>query len=136
MKNISRRSFLEVSIGLGIVAGCSAPTTPKGPLPLGPVSKFPEGKTALDVFRVQIIRNGSELRAISLLCTHQTCLLTPQAEGFDCPCHGSTFDLKGRKLSGPAPLDLPWYELTMSPQGELLLHRDRQVSAEWSLKIS
>lgn len=136
MKNISRRSFLGLSVSLGIAASCSSPSVPKEPLALGLLTNFPEGKTPLNMFRVQIFRENSELRAISLLCTHQTCLLTPVAEGFDCPCHNSKFDTKGTKLSGPAPADLPWYQLSVSTDGQLMLHRDQRVGPEWSLKIS
>lgn len=44
------------------------------------------------------------------ICSHLGCKLTwnPEEESWDCPCHGSRFDKKGRILSNPTqkPLDL------------------------------
>jgi glycine/D-amino acid oxidase-like deaminating enzyme/nitrite reductase/ring-hydroxylating ferredoxin subunit len=49
------------------------------------------------------------LHAVSLRCTHLGCLLRfNEAErSWDCPCHGSRFDVDGAVLEGPAvePLD-------------------------------
>jgi Rieske Fe-S protein len=44
----------------------------------------------------------------SALCTHMGCALSWNAlDGtFDCGCHGSVFDGKGRVCSGPAVVDL------------------------------
>ena len=48
--------------------------------------------------------------ALTAICTHETCTIT----GFDnqhyvCPCHGSTFDVSGHVLGGPAPTSLHQY---------------------------
>src|SRR5450631_2888177 len=41
--------------------------------------------------------------ALSAICTHQTCTITGfGSQNYVCPCHGSTFDLNGRVLGGPA----------------------------------
>jgi glycine/D-amino acid oxidase-like deaminating enzyme/nitrite reductase/ring-hydroxylating ferredoxin subunit len=49
------------------------------------------------------------LHAVSLRCTHLGCLLRFNAaeRSWDCPCHGSRFDVDGAVLEGPAtkPLD-------------------------------
>jgi Rieske Fe-S protein len=44
------------------------------------------------------------LHAVSLRCTHLGCLLRFNAaeRSWDCPCHGSRFDVDGRVLEGPA----------------------------------
>jgi glycine/D-amino acid oxidase-like deaminating enzyme/nitrite reductase/ring-hydroxylating ferredoxin subunit len=49
------------------------------------------------------------LHAVSLRCTHLGCLLRfNQAENsWDCPCHGSRFDVDGTVLEGPATRPLP-----------------------------
>jgi Rieske Fe-S protein len=45
-----------------------------------------------------------KLHAVSLRCTHLGCLLRFNAaeRSWDCPCHGSRFDVDGRVLEGPA----------------------------------
>jgi Rieske Fe-S protein len=44
------------------------------------------------------------LHAVSVRCTHQGCLLRFNAaeRSWDCPCHGSRFDVDGAVLEGPA----------------------------------
>ncbi|PRX50952.1 glycine/D-amino acid oxidase-like deaminating enzyme [Prauserella shujinwangii] len=45
-----------------------------------------------------------ELHAVSLRCTHLGCLLrfNGAERSWDCPCHGSRFDVDGAVLEGPA----------------------------------
>lgn len=45
-----------------------------------------------------------ELHAVSLVCTHLSCHVTwnPAERSWDCPCHGSRFDVDGAVLHGPA----------------------------------
>lgn len=47
-------------------------------------------------------RNGT-LHALSRICTHMGCRLNfqPSDQGFVCPCHGATFDLRGHVRLGP-----------------------------------
>lgn len=48
--------------------------------------------------------------ALTAVCTHQTCTITGFAsQTYVCPCHGSTFDVNGRVLGGPAPAPLRQY---------------------------
>ncbi len=47
--------------------------------------------------------------AINPTCTHAGCTVRPQARTFDCPCHGSSYDLRGNVLRGPAMLPLTTY---------------------------
>src|SRR3954452_9621340 len=44
------------------------------------------------------------LHAVSLRCTHLGCLLrfNSAERSWDCPCHGSRFDIDGNVLEGPA----------------------------------
>ncbi len=52
----------------------------------------------------------------SAACTHLGCIVRFNAieTSWDCPCHGSRFDVDGRVLSGPAVVDLPEAEQTSS----------------------
>ncbi|HVY37429.1 MAG TPA: ubiquinol-cytochrome c reductase iron-sulfur subunit [Polyangia bacterium] len=60
-------------------------------------------------------REGAPVRAFSTICPHLGCGIDydAQARRFDCPCHGSTFDLDGRCLKGPAPRGLDELEVTI-----------------------
>ena len=54
--------------------------------------------------------DASTFVALSALCTHQVCTITGFAsQTYVCPCHGSTFDVNGRVLGGPAPTALHKY---------------------------
>ena len=57
--------------------------------------------------RIALLREGEQVIALSLVCTHLGCTVSVTPEGMICPCHGSRFDRSGQVLSGPAqrPLD-------------------------------
>lgn len=74
----------------------------------------------LPVDSAHVIRDGlgktgvyrdpsGELHAVSLRCTHLGCLVRFNAaeRTWDCPCHGSRFDVDGAVLEGPASRPLP-----------------------------
>ena len=68
------------------------------------------GVVSLEGKRVAAYRDGDgDLHAVSPTCTHLGCEVRfNQAErSWDCPCHGSRFDVDGSVLEGPAvrPLD-------------------------------
>jgi Rieske Fe-S protein len=67
-----------------------------------------------------VVRSGTErtgvyrdpdggLHAVSMRCTHLGCLVRFNAAetSWDCPCHGSRFDVDGNVLEGPAVKPLP-----------------------------
>lgn len=58
------------------------------------------GATPVAVYKAE---NG-ELRALSAVCTHLACIVhfNNAEKSWDCPCHGSRFDLDGSVLQGPA----------------------------------
>lgn len=93
---------------------------------VGEVSAFPFGsRTVIEGRGVEIVREKDGIHAISLVCTHLGCLLKPVLNdseiGYACPCHGSNFTPKGEVLGGPAPRDLPWYEIYMDNAGTLVV---------------
>src|SRR5438270_6830294 len=51
---------------------------------------------------------AGELHAVAATCTHLGCRLAfnTAERSWDCPCHGSRFDVEGRVLQGPATKDL------------------------------
>lgn len=100
---------------VGLLSGClgqgSGSRTRK--FKLVEASKLKEGLNEFPIERVAVLKTGEKLSAISLVCTHQTCLIkaAPGGRGFLCPCHGSEFDEKGVVVQGPAKDPLPWYEV-------------------------
>ena len=78
------------------------------PAQQGATAEVPRGEA-------RIVRDGlgkagvyrddeGELHAVSLRCTHLGCLLrfNSAERSWDCPCHGSRFDVDGGVLQGPA----------------------------------
>ncbi|OQY16245.1 MAG: hypothetical protein B6I36_10605 [Desulfobacteraceae bacterium 4572_35.1] len=57
--------------------------------------------------RFAIIREGAEVYALSLVCTHLGCTLNVTSSKLSCPCHGSVFDRSGDVTHGPADKALP-----------------------------
>ncbi len=114
MENISqsRRQFLSLALLLAsggmlyryltprphgkprILASCAS-----GDVPYNGALVFPDE-------RLVLLRDGSGLYALSLVCTHLGCTVTVSAQGLACPCHGSLFDRRGRVLKGPADRSL------------------------------
>ena len=104
----SRRKFLGTALTLLVGAvGLGKFLSPK----------LPPGRTLLSVAgaelpaggalvyreeRVTLIREGGEVYALSLVCTHLGCTVQVTPTGLLCPCHGSSFDRGGRVLRGPA----------------------------------
>ncbi len=61
-----------------------------------------DGALVLPQFGFAVVREGTELIALDLACTHLGCTVTANESGFACPCHGSRFSSSGAVLSGPA----------------------------------
>lgn len=95
---------------------------------IGKPEDFPPGaRIALDTRRICIIRDGDRLAAISTTCTHLGCIVAVAETGFACPCHGSRFDQDGNVTGGPAPRALPWFQVSLAPNGELEVDKDVEV---------
>lgn len=93
---------------------------------VGELSKFPIGsRIVIEGRGIEIVRERDGFHAISLVCTHLGCLIKPVENdpeiGYMCPCHGSTFAHKGEVQGGPAPKDLPWYEMYLDHTGALVV---------------
>ncbi len=91
------------------------PTTFK----LKPPNIYPQGYTFDAEHRLFVIRAAAKFHVISAVCTHLGCTVQWRGTEFDCPCHGSRFDPNGNVIAGPAPRPLPWFEVSVSPDGLL-----------------
>ena len=69
-------------------------------VPAGEARVVGTGQERAGVFRDE----DGAVHAVSLRCTHMGCLLRFNAaeRSWDCPCHGSRFDVDGSVLEGPA----------------------------------
>ncbi|CAG0948166.1 ubiquinol-cytochrome c reductase iron-sulfur subunit [Geobacter sp.] len=93
---------------------------------VGALSNFPIGsRIVIEGRGIEVVRERDGMHAISLVCTHLGCLIKPVENdpdvGYMCPCHGSTFAHKGEVQGGPAPTDLPWYEMFMDHTGAIVV---------------
>lgn len=104
---------------------------------LGPWEQFMAAAvTAVPEHRLWIYRGLDGLYAISAVCTHLGCIVSAQDEGgFFCPCHGSRFDADGKVVAGPAPRPLMYLDLSLSPDGQLVVDKQKEVSAEARLQV-
>lgn len=66
--------------------------------------------------KVAVVKEGSEIHALSLVCTHLGCSVQVTSGGIVCPCHGSRFSHLGKVLRGPA--DRPLQRLAVQDRGD------------------
>lgn len=68
-----------------------------------------------------LIPKGESLQALSARCTHLGCWVhfNEAEKEFVCPCHGSAYDLQGKRLRGPARSDLAVLESQRLDSGDL-----------------
>lgn len=146
----ARRDFLGLAaiwsaacaVGVAVLGALRLPVPSVFPqsnprVKLGPLANF-QGAEVFPVPEQRLwIRSDAEgLYAISAVCTHLGCIVSDRAdEGFYCPCHGSRFDVKGKVVGGPAPRPLTYLELTVSPDGQLVVDRNKEVGAEARLSV-
>ncbi len=102
--------------------------SPSARFSIGKPEDFPPGtRVSRDVERVCIVRDANRLAAISTTCTHLGCIVSISDTGFACPCHGSRYDQDGNVTGGPAPKPLPWFKVTLAPNGEIEVDKNKTV---------
>jgi menaquinol-cytochrome c reductase iron-sulfur subunit len=90
---------------------------PGRPIRVNVVGQRGDGWLRLDHFKMGacwLVRAADgAVRAYSTVCPHLGCGVdwNDRTRTFDCPCHASSFDVRGRCLSGPAPRDLDELEV-------------------------
>lgn len=110
---------------------------PPSKFKVGKPDDFPEGITFLSGRRLYIFRTGNDFRAVSAICTHLYCVVDwrPDQNEFYCSCHGSRFSQEGINISGPAPKPLPWYQLSLAPDGSLNVDSKEAVKQDYKFSI-
>ncbi|MBI4420363.1 MAG: Rieske (2Fe-2S) protein [Gemmatimonadetes bacterium] len=135
---MERRRFVEVAAGslaATLVPGCAAfVATPVVPVN-GEIRLAPRNFTQLErpgghlkirpagtETTLYVIATGEgRFVVLSSICTHLSCTVRVEGTELRCPCHGSTFDLEGKVLLGPATRPLQRYPASLTPEGELVI---------------
>ena len=147
----SRRDFLGIAavwsaLGTFIIATIGAMRLPMPSVfpesnpkaKIGPPDEYPKGSATNETkLHFWVFRNDkSEVHAMSSVCTHLGCIVNREKNGeYLCPCHGSRYAADGKVLHGPAPSPLPWLEITMSPDGQLVVDTQRDVPMNTLFKV-
>ena len=96
----------------------AAPTT----FDLGPAENYPPGsRTFVSEAQAFILHTAVGYEALSAICPHLGCSVTAANEEFNCPCHGSRFDLDGTYKQGPANNHLRKLSVAVGGNGRLTL---------------
>jgi len=131
-ENFNRRDFLKTSlksiavgsIAIGAIGGfdvkkliaeTESDSSISAPKVLN-LSDYPDlasvgGSIMIGKTYVEKTGNGKFL-ALNTLCTHKRCDVDKTDEGFECPCHGSTYSKTGKVTNGPATKNLKSYKTT------------------------
>jgi cytochrome b6-f complex iron-sulfur subunit len=106
------------------------PVAEKLPQPDSPPVAFPEVK----VWLANIGPNNADigggqqgLVALYRVCVHLGCLYAwvDSTSRFECPCHGSKYELDGTYIEGPAPRDLDRFVVKLvDAQGNVVVQTD------------
>jgi len=130
---ISRRSFLDTLLGVGVVGWLGSVL-----FPIVEYFKQPEQEEAeptsvvaakvkdLQPNQAKVFRFGSapailvkgadgNLRALSAVCTHLQCTVQyrPDLQRIYCACHNGMYDLNGRNIAGPPPRPLTEFKVVI-----------------------
>jgi len=141
---LHRRDFF-VKLGLGSLGVAAAgavafscrffsPNVLFEPSPIinaGKPENFATDSVTLDASSgIYIVRVSQGFFALSAVCTHLGCMTAwePELGMITCPCHGSRFNRDGGKIAGPAPKPLPWLQIAINDDGDLIVDRSRQIS--------
>ncbi len=129
MADKSRRDFLRAGWKLGgaLLIGAAGYTGYEALRPLasgasgakltvGKISNFAaETSTYVPAGRMYVVNTQDYLFALSQKCPHLGCHV-PFCESsgrFECPCHGSIYDLAGEYIAGPAPRGMDRYRVKL-----------------------
>lgn len=144
-----RRQFLvRVAWALGLVALAESawvvlsflrprrkPVDETGIFVAGPVDRFAPGSvTAFPAGKFYLVHleDGGFL-ALHRECTHLGCTVpwSEDEQKFVCPCHASSYDVRGVVLSAPAPRPLDWLPVRIENGIVKVVTAERQRRSEF-----
>ena len=126
MSDLTRRDFLKLLKGAGVLAGVGMVATPvvayfyppkleelpTEPVLVCPAAELPVGQSKIVKFGrypALVINLQDGLKAYSAVCTHFACIVkwNPDTKQLECPCHEGYFSVAdGSVISGPPPAPL------------------------------
>ena len=146
----SRRDFLSQVGWLATLGTCGGMTAaslrymfpnvlyePPKEFKIGKIDDYPEGVDFLSNKRIFVVREKNLIRVVSAVCTHLGCTVqwVSERNRWECPCHGSIFNQEGIVIKGPARNPLPWYAVSLTPEGRLFINERRIVPFTQTLSI-
>lgn len=85
--------------------------------------------------------DGVGVMALWQRCVHLGCRVPDciPSQGFECPCHGSRYNIHGEYNSGPAPRNMDRFSLSVNTAGDLIIEtgtvvqtpRSKELTAEY-----
>jgi glycine/D-amino acid oxidase-like deaminating enzyme/nitrite reductase/ring-hydroxylating ferredoxin subunit len=107
LRGVPRLARLNTKVAVDLVGDRLRPAEVSDPaaIPRGEARVLRDGLDRAGAYRDE----DGVVHAVSLRCTHLGCLLrfNGAETSWDCPCHGSRFDVDGAVLEGPAVKPLP-----------------------------
>ena len=141
---LGRRDFLRMFAGLplwltsaAVLAGLErylsfeVEPPPQTLFIVGPPEDYPIGSiTPVSEAKAALYHDDRGFFALSMVCTHLGCTIKKADSSYECPCHGSRFDLRGSVVNGPAASSLAPVAVAQDAQGRLLIDTGREVARE------
>lgn len=144
---ISRRSFLALMgtgvclVGLGTLVNASLlgflyPNAMKEPPSVFSIGQpeevlSHEGKVFSSKYKIFIETASGKVRVQTAVCTHLGCIVNAVETGYQCPCHGSTYDRHGVNTGGPAPRPLVYFQVFKGASGDLMVDKSK-TTLDWN----
>lgn len=132
-----RRGFLRLSASTLALLALAKGQGRAGEAPAPDPKQVPDTRAAMAAGQVRdyrklgnffLLADAKGVYAVSSLCTHAGCSVHAAGGSFECPCHGSAFDLAGAVTAGPAKLPLRHFEVRESrPGGPLVVDLEKTV---------
>jgi Rieske Fe-S protein len=97
---------------------------------LGDPANYPTDTTTyVTEGRLYVANASGHLFALSQKCPHLGCKVPfcDSSGRFECPCHGSRFDLAGEWIQGPAPQGMDRYDLRLE-NGTLIVDTSKVMT--------
>jgi cytochrome b6-f complex iron-sulfur subunit len=102
-----------------------------GKMKLGSPSQYEkDSATYVSAGRLWVANANGTLFALSQKCPHLGCRV-PFCESsgrFECPCHGSVFDIGGEHIRGPAPRGMDQHPLSLDDAGDLVVDLSANIN--------